>query len=64
MENYPVERSSIMEREKIVLPLLIIQHYAIRKISSGKLSTDTENVYRKLIGRTVYGVVNAGRNLA
>lgn len=64
MENYPVERSSILEREKIVLPLLIIQHYAIRKISTGKLNTETEDIYRKLISRTVYGVVNAGRNLA
>ncbi len=64
MENYPVERSSVLEREKIVLPLLIIQHYAIRKILSGKLEAEKEEVYRKLIGRTLYGVVNAGRNLA
>ena len=64
MENYPVERCSVLEREKIVLPLLIIQHYAIRKLQAGKLPEDKEEVYRKLIGRTVYGVVNAGRNLA
>lgn len=64
MENYPVERASILEREKIVLPLLIIQHYAIRALLGGKLSSAQEEVYRKLIGRTVYGVVNAGRNLA
>src|SRR5690606_23519153 len=30
MENYPVERSSIAVREKIVLPLVLIQHYALR----------------------------------
>lgn len=64
MENYPIERASILEREKIVLPLLIIQHYAIRKIDSGKLSEEQKEVYRKLISRTIYGVVNAGRNLA
>lgn len=64
MENYPVERASVLEREKIILPLLIIQHYAIRKINKGKLNEQTEEVYRKLISRTVYGVVNAGRNLA
>jgi len=64
MENYPVERCSVLEREKIVLPLLIIQHYAIRRLQSGKLKAEKEEVYRKLIGRTVYGVVNAGRNLA
>ena len=64
MENYPVERASILEREKIVLPLLIIQHYAIRKLREENLSVEQEDVYRKLIGRTIYGVVNAGRNLA
>ncbi|ERJ59664.1 phosphoenolpyruvate carboxylase [Sphingobacterium paucimobilis] len=64
MENYPVERASILEREKIVLPLLIIQHYAIRILRAGDLSAEQEEVYRKLIGRTIYGVVNAGRNLA
>ncbi|MFZ4860666.1 phosphoenolpyruvate carboxylase [Sphingobacterium sp. Mn56C] len=64
MQNYPVERSSILEREKIILPLLIIQHYAIRKLKSAVLPAEKEDVYRKLIGRTLYGVVNAGRNLA
>ncbi|MBL1408661.1 phosphoenolpyruvate carboxylase [Sphingobacterium faecale] len=64
MENYPVERASILEREKIVLPLLIIQHYAIRRLREGSLAIEQEDIYRKLIGRTIYGVVNAGRNLA
>ncbi|WP_353184187.1 phosphoenolpyruvate carboxylase [Parapedobacter lycopersici] len=60
MENYPVERESIAMREKIVLPLLIIQHYAIRQLQE---EPDNE-VYAKLVTRTIYGVVNAGRNLA
>lgn len=64
MENYPVERASILEREKIILPLLIIQHYAIRKLQEKDLSSVEEAAYKKLIGRTIYGVVNAGRNLA
>ena len=64
MGNYPVERSSILEREKIVLPLLIIQHYAIRRLQSENMSEEQVKVYQKLIGRTIYGVVNAGRNLA
>lgn len=64
MENYPVERASILEREKIVLPLLTIQHYAIRKIENEDISQERKDIYRKLIGRTIYGVVNAGRNLA
>ncbi len=64
MENYPVEKASICEREKIILPLLIIQHYAIRKLEANKLDEKTAAVYQKLIGRTIFGVVNAGRNLA
>ena len=64
MENYPVERESIAIREKIVLPLLIIQHYAIRQLQTNKLSEKDQEVFSKLVTRTVYGVVNAGRNLA
>lgn len=64
MENYPIDRASILAREKIVLPLLIIQHYAIRNLINKDHSEEQERVFRKLIGRTIYGVVNAGRNLA
>lgn len=64
MADYPVDRASILAREKIVLPLLIIQHYAIRSLAQGKISDKKEAVFRKLIARTIYGVVNAGRNIA
>jgi len=64
MENYPVERESILQREKIVLPLLIIQQFAIRSLEKENLDENQEQIYRKLISRTLYGVVNAGRNLA
>ncbi|HLS96868.1 MAG TPA: phosphoenolpyruvate carboxylase [Sphingobacterium sp.] len=64
MEDYPIERASILAREKIVLPLLIIQHYAIRTLLKKELPEEQETAYRKLIARTIYGVVNAGRNLA
>lgn len=64
MENYPVERESILQREKIVLPLLIIQQYATRTLKNENLDDKHVEIYRKLISRTLYGVVNAGRNLA
>ncbi|WDF67719.1 phosphoenolpyruvate carboxylase [Sphingobacterium oryzagri] len=64
MEHYPIERASILAREKIILPLLTIQHYAIRILRGKELSEEKEAIYRKLIARTIYGVVNAGRNLA
>ncbi|GAA4087462.1 phosphoenolpyruvate carboxylase [Mucilaginibacter panaciglaebae] len=63
MEDSPVDRRSIGIREKIVLPLVIMQHYALNLRNH---TTDKEllEVYDKLIIRTVYGIVNAGRNLA
>ncbi|PAW94037.1 phosphoenolpyruvate carboxylase [Mucilaginibacter sp. MD40] len=63
MEEYPVDRRSIAVRERIVLPLVIIQHYALLRLNE----IDDEEligVYNKLVIRTVYGIVNAGRNLA
>jgi len=63
MEEYPVERKSIAIREKIVLPLVIMQHYALQCLND---CNDEEliKIYNKLVIRTVYGIVNAGRNLA
>jgi phosphoenolpyruvate carboxylase len=52
MEDAPVDRRSIAIREKIVLPLVIMQHYALNCISN---TTDKELmvVYDKLVIRTV-----------
>jgi phosphoenolpyruvate carboxylase len=63
MEEFPVESRSIAIREKIVLPLVIIQHYALDLLNK---TNDEEliGIYNKLVIRTVYGIINAGRNLA
>jgi phosphoenolpyruvate carboxylase len=63
MENYPVEKRSIAVREKIVLPLVLIQHYALEQLQN-ELTEEEKQAYEKLAIRTVYGIVNAGRNLA
>jgi phosphoenolpyruvate carboxylase len=63
MENYPVEKRSIAVREKIVLPLVLIQHYALEKMQH-QLTEQEQQSYEKLAIRTVYGIVNAGRNSA
>jgi len=63
MENYPVEKRSIAVREKIVLPLVLIQHFALEKLQE-ELTTEESQSYEKLAIRTVYGIVNAGRNSA
>jgi len=64
MENYPVERRSIAVREKIILPLVLIQHYALGKLHEATASAEEHQSYEKLAIRTVYGIVNAGRNSA
>ncbi|MBC7915555.1 MAG: phosphoenolpyruvate carboxylase [Pyrinomonadaceae bacterium] len=64
MEQYPVERRSIALREKIILPLVTIQHYALQKLQKSNLDEKQIKIYNKLVIRTVYGIVNAGRNLA
>ncbi len=63
MDEYPVERRSIAIREKIVLPLVIIQHYALNCLNNSE-DEELSRIYDKLVIRTVYGIVNAGRNLA
>ncbi len=63
MENYPVEKQSIAVREKIILPLVLIQHFALEKLQH-KVTEEEQQAYEKLAIRTVYGIVNAGRNLA
>jgi phosphoenolpyruvate carboxylase len=63
MEEYPVERRSIAIRERIVLPLVIVQHYALQCLNKNE-HPEFNDVYNKLVIRTVYGIVNAGRNLA
>ena len=63
MDEFPVERKSIAIREKIVLPLVIIQHFALQCLNNSN-DEELNKIYNKLVIRTVYGIVNAGRNLA
>ena len=64
MPEYPVERRSIALRERVVLPLVIIQHYALQCLNNDNSEEALTEIYDKLVIRTVYGIVNAGRNLA
>ena len=67
MENFPVGKASIEIREKIVLPLLTIQQYALKKIQdlqkSGADPSEIE-VYEKMVMRSLFGNINASRNSA
>ena len=64
MEKYPIEKQSIQVREKITLPLVIIQRYGIIKGLDPNTSEAQKAVYDKLVLRTLYGMVNAARNSA
>jgi phosphoenolpyruvate carboxylase len=67
MIDYPVERHSIMIRERIVLPLVTIQQFAIariRALEAGGDSNGMRDIYEKLVIRCSFGIINAGRNAA
>jgi phosphoenolpyruvate carboxylase len=67
MNDLPAEQQSVRTRERIVLPLLAIQQYAITKIreSEGRGEADeNRSVYEKLVIRCSFGIINAGRNSA
>ena len=60
-EEDPISRKSVKIREKIVLPLLSIQQYALIKIQKGEGNKET---YEKLVTRSLFGNINASRNSA
>ena len=67
MGDYPVESLSIQMREKIVLPLLTIQQYAmakIRDLDEKNADDEEKQAYQKLVMRCSFGIINAGRNSA
>ncbi|MDG1222144.1 MAG: phosphoenolpyruvate carboxylase [Polaribacter sp.] len=67
MENFPEGKASIAVRERIVLPLLTIQQYALKKIQElQKESGSTEElaVFEKMVTRSLFGNINASRNSA
>ncbi len=67
MADYPVERLSIQMRERIVLPLVTIQQYAItrfRELDKSNRSAKLKETYGKLVMRCSFGIINAGRNSA
>ena len=67
MADYPVEQLSIQMRERIVLPLVTIQQYAltrIRELDEEKVQVPIKETYEKLAMRCSFGIINAGRNSA
>lgn len=68
MENQQAGKASIDLREKIVLPLLTVQQYALMHIRELKQDPEknakTIEVYEKIVTRSLFGNINASRNSA
>ncbi len=67
MGDYPIEQLSINMRERIVLPLLTIQQYAlmhIREAEDNLVQSPLKDTWQKLVMRSSFGIINAGRNSA
>ena len=63
MSDLPIEQRSVRTREKIVLPLVTIQQFALTRL---RRETDAvkRDLYEKLVIRCSFGIINAGRNSA
>lgn len=68
MEEEPAGKASIEVRESIVLPLLTIQQYALKKIQELRLEENVDakelEIYEKIVTRSLFGNINASRNSA
>ncbi|PQB08340.1 phosphoenolpyruvate carboxylase [Polaribacter filamentus] len=67
MENHPVGKASIAIRENIVLPLLTIQQFALKRIQELQKTEGNEKeieIYEKMVMRSLFGNINASRNSA
>jgi phosphoenolpyruvate carboxylase len=65
MQEYPVDQLSIQMRERIVMPLLTIQQYALgrcRDMAGDAVDDPIKKTYEKLIMRCSFGIINAARN--
>ena len=67
MENYPTGKASIEVREDIVLPLLTIQQFALKRIQELQKENGNKKeieVFEKMVTRSLFGNINASRNSA
>ena len=61
MQDEPLNKSSVQLREKIVLPLLTIQQFALNKIHH---ESEFKSIYEQIVMRSLFGNINASRNSA
>ncbi|MCU0338831.1 MAG: phosphoenolpyruvate carboxylase [Spirosomaceae bacterium] len=64
LNQNPVTKESIKVRERIVLPLMTVQQYALQKLHTPDLPQAEIDFYSKLVMRAMFGIINAARNSA
>lgn len=67
MSDKPIDQLSIQLRQRIELPLITIQQYAltkIREMEEQHITRDGKKIYEKLVMRCSFGIINAERNSA
>ncbi len=65
LDSNNVTKESIKMRERIVLPLITIQQYALQLLAENPdLTSEQTDLYNKLIIRAMFGIINAARNSA
>lgn len=65
MDNNPVNRDSVKLRERIVLPLITIQQFGIQQLRNMEAAEKPyTDLYKKLVLRCMFGIINAARNSA
>ena len=68
MQNEPANKASVDVREKIILPLVTIQQYALQHINFLRKNHPNELnqivVFEKIVTRSLFGNINASRNSA
>lgn len=63
MERNPHIRESIALRDGIIRPLLVIQHFALGEIERARGTSEwDEEVLKRLVVRSMFGIINASRN--
>ena len=65
MDNTPMNRDSVKLRERIVLPMITIQQFALQQLRNLEAADKPfEKQYRSLVVRCMFGIINAARNSA
>jgi phosphoenolpyruvate carboxylase len=67
MQDRPINKLSIQMRQRIELPLITVQQYAltkIREMEEQNADTPSKPNYEKLVMRCSFGIINAERNSA